>query len=98
MSQPEVMTVHAESEGTTPLVGRGEPIDLALYIQRRTNLIGAWAAWDAEPGNAARANAFVDACIAYAGKSNIAFAKFIAAVRRGGGNPESALDAWEKDW
>ena len=98
MSRPEVETVPARSEAEPPLVGPAEPIDLDDYIQRRANLIAAWVAWDEEPGNSHRANAFVDACIAYAGRSNVAFAKFIAAVRRGGGDRESALQAWESDW
>jgi hypothetical protein len=98
MSRPEVDTVPARSQADPPLVGSAEPIDLDEMIQRRADVIAAWIEWDDAPGNAHKANAFVDACIAYAGRSNVAFAKFIAAVRRGGGDRESALQAWESDW
>ncbi len=100
MSRPEVDTVPATSRSAAnaPLIGPAEPIDIDEHIRRRADLITAWIAWDEEPSNSHRANAFVDACIAYAGRSNVAFAKFIAAVRRGGGDRESALQAWESDW
>jgi hypothetical protein len=73
-------------------------LDIDRYLITRQAVLDAWHRWDEEPGNAARANAMADACVAYAGDAHVDFAKFIAAVRRGGGNHLSALNAWEADW
>lgn len=68
------------------------------YVERRRTLLAAWAAWDERPGDPSRANAMEDACKHYAGDATHQFRKFVSAVRRHGGNPEEALDAWERDW
>jgi hypothetical protein len=92
------MEARADQGSNPALTGGGEPIDLDHYIQRRAVVVDTWTAWDEQPGNSARANAFIDACIDYAGESHVAFSKFIGAVRRGGGDRVSALHAWEADW
>lgn len=87
-----------QARGVAPPTGGPEPIDIDTYILRRARVIATWTAWDEQPGNSTRANAFIDACIDYAGEAHVAFAKFISAVRRGGGDRTSALVAWEMDW
>lgn len=82
----------AESNGTaSPTVSR-------LPDDPRRLLCACWKAWDEEPSNAHRANAYVDACNSYAGHAANQLRHFLAARRRDGMTYREALDAWDSEW
>lgn len=75
-----------------------EPIDLDEHMRFRAAVLTTWEAWDEQPGNDTRANAYVDACVACFGAAHNDYRKLAAAVRRAGGDRTQALDQWESDW
>jgi hypothetical protein len=76
-----------------------DPDFLDDYVARRRALLDAWVAWDEHPGDNHRVKAMEDACRRYAGLPGATtLRRYITNVRRHGGTPEEALDAWESDW
>lgn len=60
--------------------------------------MATWQAWDEQPGNDIRVNAYVDATVAYAGHAHVEFSRFVAAQRRAGADHLTAINKWEEDW
>lgn len=75
-----------------------EPIDLDERMTLRAAVLLAWASWDEQPGNDARANAYADACVAYCGDAHNDYRRNSSASRRAGIDRPTALERWEADW
>lgn len=73
-------------------------LDLDTHIRQRVRVIETCTAWNELPASPARTNAYVDACVDYAGHAHVAFSAFLAGIRRNGGDVADAVAQWENDW